>query len=1263
MTIPASYPKPEDYIKRYVKRIDSLFQYEPERRTAANILDSERLIVILGVAGMGKSIELENLAYEYSKANSQLIPVLVTLNNVTNENLEDIIRSVFTQFDQFPKDEILILFDALDEVHTNYIDVVSKKINLLVQNNPTLKVVVSCRNNFYSTEIEKSKAKLDLFKSYVLTPIDWFDIQTYIRLKVVENVEHLFEELEHRKLFDLLSAPFYLVKIIAYYNEHLTLPKSKKEVFEFLIQERIDKDLIKYKTSGINIDEYALSVNEVLEKIAMIMLYMGQNHLETEKVFGKVITDDKLRQIVKHTFLFNKTNQDESWQFEHNNFKEFLAARFLSKLTIRQVQKIVSTQGSTKRVKPNWLNAVSILFSVLPSGKKIDELTNWLLRIEPDALIRFEKDKLPLDIREKLFFLYHKDYSLKGVVIRSEKFEPQDLALMVSDSNEVPSYLVRLVDSSDDRITLINSLELFKYFDNVDSKITEVLFKKIARKDITNELKYIVFETFNELNIYSDLLTLKILDKISLELDEQYVRTGFYHYLDSANSDGIEPYLNLLLEGILRLRKLEVFVNRNDDDSDSDPHLSSEETLLKSLFNKLDSLESAKIILSWAMIQDRDLDSDPFFQIIGDTIHRCEKFTKSQKDDLINIMVNLTLHFCRLFQENLDKDLSSFFNSIDDPSTHIDLILSASLEKDAVKYNQDAACAIIASNKRSVNYILEQIREGVISDEKIFRLRNVLSMKKKHCMFQEFYDAIIQMDAKYQYQPPIDSDKLSKQRLERDRELIESRAEFIREVVNTFSSEESSEISNDTLWALRRNRFSDDEMTNNVVVDLLREFAEDDFNKMAKQSEIIDFLNSDLKWKGFRFNKLLYWDQQISEFEFTLNEKKLMIEWLEEHHSGCNFKTSLKQDGKRYEYGRLEAIALYLIIRLDFKIAEEVYLDILHFEGVSAVPNKTLNSPKKDDENGVVLWVISKTNIEKVKNRICENIFKRCVVDRILENHYKFCAKHKMEEIKDQIFNDITGDNAFECFDKIRFVDYFLGCNGSLTDFLPIMQNLDFHINLHILDKMSDLNDDRITQVCQSLIKLEDDIDVRLNYINILIKSDESLGFEYQMTWIIENEKYPEYWYKYKSCPTDNLSKLLFLYQKSLIKGFGKTSWRGHGRNDCLNGIIDIGSRSKSAYNLSMKYLNSWLEFAPEEKFLHYQIQKLEQEFYSKKTIALNFDEALDRVSNPLRISFLKYDYYRDRAKIEVLGMKINVIAILITIVAALITVVFALKS
>src|SRR5690606_8491105 len=130
------------------------------------------------------------------------------------QDLEELLRLEFPELDQVPQSRLLILLDALDEVHADYIDVASTKIEVLSKKYSDAKIVVSCRNNFYITESNKRKAKIEGFNSCLIQPLDYHSIYFYLKDRVNIDPEEFIFNLKKRKFFDLLYSPFFLIHIV-----------------------------------------------------------------------------------------------------------------------------------------------------------------------------------------------------------------------------------------------------------------------------------------------------------------------------------------------------------------------------------------------------------------------------------------------------------------------------------------------------------------------------------------------------------------------------------------------------------------------------------------------------------------------------------------------------------------------------------------------------------------------------------------------------------------------------------------------------------------------------------------------------------------------------------------------------------------------------------------------------------------------------------------------------------------------------------------
>ena len=240
------YLMPPSYIPRSVFPIMEGYNSWSKYPALSELIRIEKKIVLLGVAGFGKSFELIRTAKILSSEESMFFPILIRLKDVTDESIDQLVTQEYPDWNVIPSSRIVLLVDALDEVISKDLDAVVKKINKYSELNPKVNIVVTCRNNFYNSEQEGGSAKLSQFKTYYLTPLNHWQIKEYLEKNISVNIDKVMKELHNLNYFDLLKSPFYLIRIVDYLNKFYELPKSRKDLFEYLIESRFEKDKEKY---------------------------------------------------------------------------------------------------------------------------------------------------------------------------------------------------------------------------------------------------------------------------------------------------------------------------------------------------------------------------------------------------------------------------------------------------------------------------------------------------------------------------------------------------------------------------------------------------------------------------------------------------------------------------------------------------------------------------------------------------------------------------------------------------------------------------------------------------------------------------------------------------------------------------------------------------------------------------------------------------------------------------------------------------------
>lgn len=286
-------------------------QAEPE-----NLNDTERIrglsvvvqerghrLYILGKPGAGKTTFLKYLVHQTIE-NSELnkIPIFITLKDWTSSGL-GLTDFIVKQFDicHFPNattfieyllesGKAIVLFDGLDEVpqeHDNRNKITTELHNFSKKNLRT-QVIITCRiaASDYSfsefTYIEMADFNDNQVRNYVF---NWF-------AKDLKKSEMFLNELdkdENKSIRDLGRSPLLLSMICLAYNETLTIPQRRVELYE----DALDALLKKWDASrNIRRDEIYkdLSIRRKKQMFARI----AAQHFEKSEIFfaKKNLTDE-----------------------------------------------------------------------------------------------------------------------------------------------------------------------------------------------------------------------------------------------------------------------------------------------------------------------------------------------------------------------------------------------------------------------------------------------------------------------------------------------------------------------------------------------------------------------------------------------------------------------------------------------------------------------------------------------------------------------------------------------------------------------------------------------------------------------------------------------------------------------------------------------------------------------------------------------------------------------------------------------------------
>ncbi|MEE1321116.1 MAG: NACHT domain-containing protein, partial [Acutalibacteraceae bacterium] len=375
----------------------------------------KRRVVLLGEAGCGKSVELKKLAAEVSAdEKNNLYPILYDLKLYTSQGIEEIIRS---EYSGIPMDKVFLILDAYDEIEEEEQIRFARKLNSFVKKHPNTFIVISSRNNFYTTaDKDGYGAKFENFEEYSLCCLSAKQIEDYV-LECKASWDLFCKEVNKHHINDLIENPFYLIEIVKLLLEDGELPE-KSELMEKIILSRFSKDIKKYiNTKDIYACKRDIMLN--LQKVAFAMQCMHKVQISEDNYQHLLSRED--RNYLSYSGIFSIC-ENETHQFEHNNFREFLTAKYVSCLELEKIKQLLLTNDG--KIKESWANVLSYLVIIYDN----EEFLPWLCEAGPEYIVKFERTRIGVDDRNRILIEFIDSVSSRNIWLSRTNISAEDLA-------------------------------------------------------------------------------------------------------------------------------------------------------------------------------------------------------------------------------------------------------------------------------------------------------------------------------------------------------------------------------------------------------------------------------------------------------------------------------------------------------------------------------------------------------------------------------------------------------------------------------------------------------------------------------------------------------------------------------------------------------------------------------------------------------------------------------------------------------------------
>jgi hypothetical protein len=1176
------------YYEYQQDEIAYFFQQEHGKIQLSQAISTHKRIVLLGSAGSGKSVELIRLAEDLSQPNVPTVPIYKRFNIYTGQDIECYLPE---EWKRIPQETLVLLFDGLDEIQSQYFLTSVKKLLDFCNRYPKIRIVVSCRTNFYDLPTNTFSGTLEGFAVYTLDDISLHAIQEYSTNSLGINGHQFIEDIYEASYLDLVNKPYFLHLLTTHYIDNGDFPSNRSLILEQSVSNYFTIDREHFKNADIPFTKKEALYK--LEKIAYIMEVMGKNYL----------SDDELQELfplssdynkVKYLPTFKKRLVNDQWMFEHNNIQEYLASRVLAKKNqTKLIETISLSTGGHLKIKPTWVNTLSFLISI-GEDDVVQHLLDWIIQNDIEVLVKFEPDRISKQKRIEVFKKIFDFYSSKQIWLSSNKFTDNDLARFGYYSEIIEYLLEKLQDSNTPRITKFNSLRIldnFKFsdFDQYKEPLKNTLIHLLDDPRLNQHDIYYVLGAMAKLHLSDETTVADIVAKFR-NRKNQYIRAGLYQILHT--SDYINDYPEILIEG-LDLSRIKSPIE------DRDPiNLMDEEHHLKiALQNISEHNALIKIVNYFSEERTRDFYISDYRDIVISIIQHAISIYTDDRSIYIP-MRDFYIASEKFYEKGVVYQIQSFFKQT---NTIKELFTFIWRNEDITSYHKTELLEVLL-DEDIVKWFIELYQNLDYTNEDIQRLHQLLLINQVQWPIFKNYikqieDAAISNGFIIEKPEFKDWNEINKKRTQASFDLIFKPAEMLKEVNSIFSEMEKKTLTHNDIFNYQtaHNRYLDEAFLT-TSVQLLRGFTLN--GNAITFEEVQTFVNSDDLFLNYQIHEIHdYLTGSYNQYiELTVEQIEFIRNW-------CILK------------GNYWRLLWFFIHRFEISLPENKILELtLYYD---------FNAESKLDDPGTIEQLGKFVSKDKLNKRVIENIKKGIseplawignagyAIRNNLLDCYPIIIKHMERESDNEYkFNDVLELWYKKSKNSLRLASFIQNTNSEILRWKAIDL-------LHNSKTETDFLKTYLNQIINDNYK---SLDNRFSAANYLMKMNNLDGLIFATNYILEH-KDPSFDFRHllKNMPqlttAESLPFLMKLLHLGKQKEFQKDTFNKL-ESLVIDTIYRIGIESDKNFALVRtaitEFINANNSIIENLNFLYFTVARIEQQLNMNESRRLNIYQAIE---------------------------------------------------